>query len=331
LFAEGDKVFFDADGSSYCLNTVKGNLLWESNLPNPNDRPMLIANGTGKLYGTYITRSLEQILFCIDSQTGNILWRSNCEDCSSHNEYTLSKDRIYTYQGGTVISMNSYNGNIIWEKVFWEKPDKNGPFAPFGTASINGIVQKDDNLLFYYGSYHSTPKGIACLDRESGILKWRQDIDFKGVGHYFTVFGNKAILITGDYPNIQAMTTTLFCYDIDNGKEIWRTSKNLGYSDTEPVNTLVGDKIIVSNEVASACFDASSGRLLWENKFSCGWPWPPVGYKNLLITPNGCLNLTNGTQVKQTYEIKSGWMRYLITNNRLITLDGSKVACYEIN
>ncbi|HEX3150347.1 MAG TPA: PQQ-binding-like beta-propeller repeat protein [Gemmataceae bacterium] len=105
------------------------------------------------------------------------------------------------------------------EHIRWKTP-----LPDTGNASP---VVWGDNIFLTQATNKGTKRGILCIDRATGKVKWGTYIDFAGAEptHDTNPFGSATCVTDGERVITSLGSAGLFCVDF-NGKELWR--KDLG-------------------------------------------------------------------------------------------------------
>ena len=180
-----------------------------------------------------------------------------------HSSPVLTEDSIIitTFEGGDfyVRSFNKDNGRSSWN---WKThPNKIEKGHRNGSPAASSVAVSDSgDVIAYSGSF-----GLVCLDRH-GNEKWRKDlptpITQHGSGTSPIIADNKVILCVD-----QDLNSHLLCFDLNNGKKIWRAERNgfrrgfstpLIWKDTNNIKS-----VFVLGTLRAVNYSLDTGSELW--------------------------------------------------------------------
>ncbi|MFY9573632.1 MAG: PQQ-binding-like beta-propeller repeat protein [Blastocatellia bacterium] len=160
-----------------------------------------------------------------------------------------------------VLCLDRRNGKVLWERVAKVATPHEGYHHLYGSFASNSPVTDGKHVYAFFGS-----RGIYCYDLngkpvwEKSFPPMRMRLGF-GEGVAAVLDGN-ALYLKFD----QEQGSYLVALDKQNGKEIWRVSRDEGSSWSPPlIVTHNGQKqIVVSATTKVRSYDPSTGRLIWE-------------------------------------------------------------------
>jgi outer membrane protein assembly factor BamB len=189
----------------------------------------------------------------VNMETGEIIWQTSIYDLASSSGSDLNYDSGYLYHGNYkgLTCYNISDGSMVWHAGWLSYSN----VLAFTKYAFN------DSLIFivsptsaYDASY------LFCLDKRSGISKWKTKIDEEGWGggRYSAIpvtENNKVIVLT----RAGNGAIKLSALDVSSGKKVW---------DSETNQQLTGTLKISEGKVYSTgqgiyCYDAVTGNQVW--------------------------------------------------------------------
>jgi outer membrane protein assembly factor BamB len=175
-----------------------------------------------------------------------------------------------TSKGVYITGMINNNGNIFAldtkGKLLWKKE-----YGPEWTDSHNGVRSTPlvvNDKIYFLSSFGK----LFCMNCSDGQIVWTVDL-MKQYGAENIQWGiTENLLFDGNtiYCTSGGTGAALVAFDINNGKEIWKSKANGEKSAyCSPLMIKIqGRKIIVTIMQNSVCgFDASTGAQLWKSAF----------------------------------------------------------------
>lgn len=231
-----DRLFVGAnDGNFYNIEMSTGNILWKFKGSSEFLAEPLLDNGI-----LYVLAG-NNTLYALDAATGKQQWLYNRQDTSSLSVRGGSKPAIKNghiflgFSDGAVVSLNSKNGQVIWETVV----NKNKRFRDVDSTPV--II--DNNL--YISGYDNQ---LYCLSIVNGNVLWRMD---GGGYHGITVYDDKMY-----YPTTQGQVIALD----KNGNTIWKYNVSEGIS--TQVKVFKGVAVFGESQGSLVFLDANTGKKI---------------------------------------------------------------------
>jgi outer membrane protein assembly factor BamB len=269
-----DKLFISgADKESrmvFCYNRKTGELLWQGkadNIPgSPSEMPKT-TDDTGLAAPTVTTdgRRVYAIFATGDviafNMNGKRLWAKNLGVPDNHYGHSSSliswKEKLFiqydTNEGGKIITLNVFNGDIIWQKnrdsrISWASPI---------LAPVDGELQ----LVL------SGVPIVAGYNLENGNEIWSVDCMMGEVGPS-PAYSDGNIFAANEYARLVAINS-------DNDYQIdWEKSEYL----PEVASPVVSDNLLflATSYGVVVCYDATTGEKYWEMECDNGFYSSPV-------------------------------------------------------
>jgi outer membrane protein assembly factor BamB len=212
------------------------------------------------------------------SDTQNIKWKATIPG-RGHSSPVIWGDRIFVTtaipMAGSgagkgplsehkfeVICLDRTTGKVLWQRTARTATPHEGFHQRYGSFASNSPVTDGKFVYAFFGS-----RGIFCYDLD-GKLIWEKDL---GVRMTMRLgFGEgTAPVVAGDFLILnfdQERDSFIVALDKNNGKELWRTSRDEPSAWSMPlVVDHAGSKQVVvaaTNKVRS--YDLKTGKLIWE-------------------------------------------------------------------
>ena len=161
-----------------------------------------------------------------------------------------------------VICLDRKTGKVLWQRTARTTTPHEGFHPRYGSFASNSPVTDGKFVYAFFGS-----RGIFCYDLD-GKLIWEKDLGVKMKMRL--VFGEgTAPVVSGDSLILnfdQEVDSFIVTLDKNNGKELWRASRDEHSAWSMPlVVDHAGSKQVVvtaTNKVRS--YDLKTGKLIWE-------------------------------------------------------------------
>lgn len=176
---------------------------------------------------------------------------------------SVEDDNVYDFR---VICLHKKTGERLWERTL----NSSRPAVKRHSKSSHAnptIATDGTNLVAFFGS-----EGLYCLDME-GNQKWKVDLGFLDSGWFFDPgyqwgFGSSPIIFE-DRVIVQCdiqENSFVAAFDLQDGKEVWRTSREEIPTWPTPTVHVFGDvpMLLTHGTKAARGYDARDGQLLWE-------------------------------------------------------------------
>ena len=189
LASEDNNLFIaDTNANYYLLNKENGNLKWKKKHTSSFNSQVKIKDG--KIFVV----DMENTLRCFSIKNGENLWSVSTEltivSSQKKQSIILTKNLvIFSNSIGDLTAVDYKSGEIIWQT-----PTQVLGFAKNITLRNSDIVS-DGNLVFI----SSNKNQFAALDIETGIIKWKQNINSEirpvVISDYIVTISNECLMI----------------------------------------------------------------------------------------------------------------------------------------
>jgi ankyrin repeat protein/outer membrane protein assembly factor BamB len=202
-----------------------------------------------------------------------------------------------------IYCLDKSKGDIVWEKTAYKGVPK-VKRHPKGTQANSSPVTNGKYIAALYGS-----EGLVCYDMEGNEV-WRREMGILDAGWFFeseTQWGHAAspiifkntVIIQAD----RSKASYVAAYDLETGKEVWRTEREEISSWGTPVVYYGKDhnELITNGTKHIKAYNPETGEELWKlgpnSEVTVG---TPVVYKDLIYVTGGY------PPVRPVYAIKPG-------------------------
>lgn len=225
--------------------------------------------------------------------------------CSFFNNYIYSEisDKSIQQDKGFLVR-REINGNH-WDTLTTIL--KEDGYTPFLNMAIGSVSSKGDTLLlFSVGKWNfQQSKGqtdLYCLSLKDRIIKWRlKDWDKDGSSALLPTIYKNQVYFQGHH--------TLYCLDIESGKEKWRFEMPNYLEDLLICPILFAEnKIYVKGENYNTlrCLDINSGQVIWQNTdVGVGTNKLQYAHGMIMFTAHHYLIVVNSSTGKTIWKKKS--------------------------
>lgn len=176
---------------------------------------------------------------------------------------SVEDDNVYDFK---VICLHKKTGERLWERTLHSSRPAVKRHSKSSHANPT-IATDGKNLVAFFGS-----EGLYCLDLD-GNQKWKVDLGFLDSGWFFDPgyqwgFGSSPIIFE-DRVIVQCdiqENSFVAAFDLQNGTEVWRTSREEIPTWPTPTVHVFGDipMLLTHGTKAARGYDARDGQLLWE-------------------------------------------------------------------
>jgi outer membrane protein assembly factor BamB len=160
-----------------------------------------------------------------------------------------------------VLCFDRKSGKKLWEQTAMTATPHEGYHQRYGSFASNSPVTDGKRLFAFFGS-----RGIYAYNLD-GELLWKKEFSPMRMRNQFgegspTVLHDNVLLLKFD----QEADSYLLALSADNGKELWRVTRDEVSSWSPPyVVTHAGRKqVIVSASTKVRSYDFQTGKLIWE-------------------------------------------------------------------
>jgi outer membrane protein assembly factor BamB len=270
----GDRLFISGGDKEslvvFCYDRNTGELLWRGkadNIPgSPSEMPKT-TDDTGLAAPTVTTdgRRVYAIFATGDviafNMSGERLWAKNLGVPDNHYGHSSSliswKEKLFiqydTNDGGKIITLNVFNGDVIWQK---ERDSRISWASPI-LAPVDGNFQ----LVL------SGVPIVAGYNPENGNEIWSVDCMMGEVGPS-PAYADGSIFAANEYARLVAINS-------DNDYQIeWEKMEYL----PEVSSPVVSDNLLflATSYGVLVCYDAKSGEKYWEQEYNNGFYSSPI-------------------------------------------------------
>lgn len=234
------KVFtLGAMGDLYCLDAMKGTVIWSTNLPKTYNAPMPLWGYAGHplVYKNVLICTVggkNSAVVAFDKETGKEVWKTLNTPDIGYSPPTLIEaggvTQLLIFHGKGIDSLNPDNGKLYWSESL--------PTA-YGMAIM--APRKDGDFLFA-GGHSSKSLGLKLDTAKPAVTKvWKGSRDVGLAPVSGTPFVENGIVygIDGD--------GTFRAMRIATGERLWGTSKPVNGRDEESRGAIEGATFVTKN------------------------------------------------------------------------------------
>ena len=240
------RIYVGSDnGKVYCLDAVKGTVIWTFAAARPVFASPVVVEGR-----VYVGEGLHQdsncSVYCLDAHTGKKVWEFRT---ISHVEFspTLHDGRLYVTAGSDgVYCLDALTGQKLWQhrKAHVDQ-------SPAVTAA--GV---------FFGSVYDS-SAIYCLDPKDGRVIWKKDSPL-GLTGSPTADGDRVYFPQGNGTFALSHVNPaggVLCLSAADGKELWCLAARDAVMTTVAVRD--GNAFFGSRDGRLYCIEAASGKPIW--------------------------------------------------------------------
>ena len=253
-------------GGMFCIDVTTGEKLWDVTTHGEVLSIPVVSQG----YVYVLTCDAETFqgdLYCIDALTGEIEWQSTYFNLITTP--TIDENKLFVLIGdpsdgeGKLLCLDPTDGSELWN----HSTGVNNLAMYSAPAVYDGMV--------YFVSIKNTDVNLYCVDADTGEDEWSTFLNIieMGVGITTPVVYNDHIYVNSleSYYSNQSVRNILFCFDADDGDEVWRYRMNendLSFS----IPAVYNDAIYFTyaenywSYAGLACADAATGDILWDER-----------------------------------------------------------------
>ncbi len=208
------------------------------------------------------------------------IWDKIVQYFSGNDEDILKTNMVHQF---AVICIDRDTGDFLWQTIVKEEIPQEGIHITATWAS-NSPVTDGEYIYAYFGS-----RGLYCLDFDGKII-WQkhlgplQKAEELGEGSSPVLDKNRLYLLRDHEGD-----SFLFAFDKHTGNELWKIARDEITTWSTPciVETESGNQIITSGNQSVCSYDALTGIVIWEYKWSTYRPVAsPVASKDIVYAMN---------------------------------------------
>jgi outer membrane protein assembly factor BamB len=263
---------------------ARRNVRWRTSIPG-------FANASPVIYGDRV-----YVVTAINSGADRTFRTGNYGDVAPVNDLSEHTWKVYALDAGT--------GAIVWERDVYRGAPKTKRH-PKATQANATPVTDGRRIVSVFGAI-----GLVVAHDVSGKELWRRDVGVIDSGWFFDadvqwghasspVIYEDTVVLLAD----QQTGSFLAAYDLDTGREMWRTPRTgeIPTWGTPVIARAASGDEIVTNGTKVRGYDAKSGKLLWDlgpnSEITVGTP----------VVDAGLVFVTGGyPPVRPIYAIKVG-------------------------
>ena len=207
-------------------------------------------------------------------------WDRISQYFSDQDEDIVITDQVHQF---AIICIHSFSGEFLWQTVVKEEIPKDG-IHKSGSWASHSPVTDGEFIYAYFGS-----RGLYCLDYNGNII-WQKNLrplqksEDMGEGSS-PVLHDSYLYILRDHES----DSFLFAFDKRTGNEVWKNTRDEETAWSTPciVDAKTGTQIVTSANKSVCGYNAQTGDLIWECKWSTRYPIStPVAGKSIVYAMN---------------------------------------------
>ncbi len=229
---------------------------------------------------------------------------------------SVGTDRIHTLK---VLAFDLHTGRLLWERTAYEGPmyDNRHRRASYAAPTM---ATDGRTVVAYFG-----PEGLYAYDLE-GRPKWKADVGRfgllgMGTGTSPVLYGHLVIIQRDEN---EGKDSRLLAFDLETGREVWRTPRAVEASWSTPVLVHSGGRteLVANGNQWIVAYDPATGRELWRTKGveSNAIHTPLVGHGLVIVTagyperrviairPGGSGDITGTDRIAWRYDRGTGYV-----------------------
>lgn len=208
------------------------NVLWKVPLLPGHSSPAIVKN---RIFVTGVREKKQLLTIALDRATGQVVWEQEAphkelekvHSIGNHAQSSPAADdeRVVSFFGSSGLLCYDHSGKLLWKKEM-------GPFNNDFGAGSSPIIVGDRVILC---QDHDQGAFLAAYDKRTGEQLWHVDRSLEYSRNWCTpviwnVAGKQQIVLAG--------TLKVAGFDIETGKQIWKTT---GVSRVVCMTPVVGD------------------------------------------------------------------------------------------
>lgn len=255
------------NGNILALNADTGEQVWQYHTDGPVVGSPVV--GEGKVFIGTGDRG-----FCaLDAKTGKLVWRYELKHMCQIVPLYMNGVVYFGAWDGNFHALDAKTGKDVWKF-------KTGDTLYWSPSNSDPSTDGKRIVVTAYQGEGKVPD-VFCIDVKTGELAWkRQNPGEKSLAIFNSPY------VVGDRFYLPDVGGNLYCMQMSDGKEVWRTAIGQTCYDNWPV--VVDGKVYVSGLRGNiACFDAATGKKEWAYSTGNGYLLPsPTVWKDLVIVPS---------------------------------------------
>jgi outer membrane protein assembly factor BamB len=270
------------------LRRKTGELLWStiahegeflSKHPKNSHASATPASDGERVYCAFINR--EALYVTATDFDGRILWQTRVGSFKSQHGYgsspVLHKGLVIvngdSLKGCFIAALHRDNGKVAWQ-VDRPTTGRNGSYA---TPIVATLAGREQLLLTGMGE-------VRSYDPDSGQLLWSCSGPAE-VTACTPAFSDSLVFATGGYPEKEILAIRADGKgDVSKSHVAWRTNKGVSYVPSPIYHD--GQLYVISDNGIVSCFEARTGKQVWQNRLEGEFSASPVLVGDLLYCAN---------------------------------------------
>ena len=265
------------------------------------------------------------------------IWKIDTNQSLGENAPLLSdpiyiNSKIYLINSyGSLLKINSENGNILWDKEIFENIEN----SILGAPAISGKYDNKNNVTIFA---HSGNDELLSINGVSGVINWKKKykLPFRGG---ITFFNDRLFL--SDYEG------NFFSIDIRNGDVLWSTALGTDYSSvyTHARSIIAKNKIIVPGTGGSFfVLSLKTGEVIWTENISSASRLPkifqsgdivanPIYHEGVvyLVSQSGFISAFDIESEVEIWNLPIGGLETPVLSGKTIFVNGNMGSLVAIN
>ena len=272
----------------------------------------------------------EDVVVCLDLDSGKTLWKwtspGEARGWEGSSTPTVRGDRVYATGSKRAVCLDAADGREIWSAELPQKPSAGSPLLAGDVLIVNAgkLFALDANTGAQRwkqdkaGGSHSSPAAyvvegrtlilcnggsdLAALDGETGEVVWRVPAG-----------GDSSPAIDGEILAVQSRKPELglvvYKLSADGAEKLWNHPIDAQRRQSSPV--VYGGLVFLHDDDMQACFEAATGKVLWQEKVSSSITSPILVDGKLVATVNNgnTLQLVQAAAGEQRVELGRATIR----------------------
>jgi outer membrane protein assembly factor BamB len=212
---------------------------------------------------------------------GKILWQTKAGDFASEHGYGCSP---VLYGSLVIVNGDSLKGSFlaaldgVTGKVAWKTPrPSTGRHGSYCTPVVAELARRPQLLMTGMGE-------VSAYDPATGKRLWFCTGPAEVTG-CTPAFGESLVFVTGGFPEKQLLAIRADgSGDVSASHIVWRTGKGVAYVPSPLYDA--GRLFVITDNGIATCFEAATGRQLWQDRLQGAFTSSPVLAGDLLYVTN---------------------------------------------
>ena len=249
---------------------------------------------------------------------------------------SVGTDRVHALK---VLALDLHGGRVLWERTAYEGPMFDNRHRRSSYAAPT-MATDGRTVVAYFG-----PEGLYAYDTD-GRPKWKADVGrfpLMGMGTGTSPVIYESLVIIQRDEN-EGTDSRLLAFDLETGREVWRTPRSVEASWSTPVLVRAGDRteLVTNGNQLIVAYDPATGRELWRTQGvrSNAIHTPLVGHGLVIVTagyperrviairPGGSGDITGTDRIAWQYDRGTGYVLsnilygdyvYLVSDKGIVT------------